>query len=102
MRSMKPKPNPESDAQTDAEAEAAPKPEDAPPPEYGIVDPPCRHLRSKGMYVYTDGPTDADTHEDYDNTIYWCLKTHKGFGPDNDEVHRDYCCDASRSCHEPL
>lgn len=61
---------------------------------------PCRHLRSKGMYVYTDGS--APDHDDYDNTIYWCLKSMKGFGPDDDVVERAACCDAARSCYQPL
>lgn len=61
---------------------------------------PCRHLRSKGMYVYTDGST--PDHGDYDNTIYWCLKSMKSFGPDDDMVDRESCCEASRSCYEPL
>jgi hypothetical protein len=62
---------------------------------------PCRHLRNKGMYVYTDGQSD-DTHEDYDNTIYWCLKTLTGFGPDDDFVDGQDCRNTSRSCYEPF
>jgi hypothetical protein len=61
---------------------------------------PCRHLRSKGMYVYTDGSDQG--HGDYDNTIYWCLKSMKGFGPDDDVVDREACCNTARSCYEPL
>jgi len=62
---------------------------------------PCRHLRNKGMYVYTDGVS-GESHEDYDNTIFWCLKTMKEFGPDDDLVGRDECQDPERSCYEPL
>jgi len=62
---------------------------------------PCRHLRSKGMYVYTDGRA-TDAHDDYDNTIYWCLKTMKGFGPDDEYVAGEDCRNASRSCYEPI
>ncbi len=61
---------------------------------------PCRHLRSKGMYVETDRGFDA--HDGYDNTIFWCLRTMKGFGPDDEMVDREGCLDTSRSCHEPL
>jgi hypothetical protein len=51
------------------------------------------------MYVYTDGsPSD---HGDYDNTIYWCLRSMKSFGPDDEMVNREACCDASRTCYEP-
>ncbi len=62
---------------------------------------PCRHLRSKGMYVYSDGRS-GDSHGDYDNTIYWCLKTHKGFGPDEEFVAGEDCRNAARSCYEPM
>jgi hypothetical protein len=67
-------------------------PPDAPPAS------PCRHLRSKGMYVYTDGL--HDPHGDYDNTIYWCLKTMKGFGPDDDMVNGEDCRNPARTCYE--
>lgn len=61
--------------------------------------PPCRHLRSKGMYVYTD---DSSTEEspDYDNTIFWCQKTLRDLGPDDGFVGREDCRDAARICHE--
>lgn len=62
---------------------------------------PCRHLRNKGMYIYTDG-TASESHEGYDNTIYWCLNTMKGFGPDDDFVSVEECRNASRSCYEAL
>jgi hypothetical protein len=52
------------------------------------------------MYVYTDGQS-APSHDDYDNTIYWCLKTMKSFGPDDDQVSGDECRNPSRSCYEP-
>ncbi|CAN5841883.1 hypothetical protein BH23PLA1_BH23PLA1_05030 [soil metagenome] len=81
-------------------AEPEPVPEFVPPPTYQQTDTPCRHLRNKGMYVYTDGP--AESHGDYDNTIYWCLRSMKAFGPDRDEVHREYCSDPARSCYEAL
>jgi hypothetical protein len=63
--------------------------------------PPCRHLRNKGMYVYTDGEAD-DAHSDYDNTIYWCLLTMKSFGPDDEYVDGRECRCATRSCYEPM
>jgi hypothetical protein len=61
---------------------------------------PCRHLRHKGMFVYTDG-CGGETHDGYDNTVYWCLKTMKGYGPDDDLVGSEECCTPSRSCYEP-
>ena len=62
---------------------------------------PCRHLRNKGMYVYTDGVS-GEAHDGYDNTIFWCLKTMKAFGPDDEFVGRDECQNPERSCYEPL
>lgn len=64
------------------------------------LENPCRHLRNKGMYVYTDGG--GNSHSDYDNTIFWCLKTMKSLGPDDDVVDRDECCNPDRSCHQPI
>jgi hypothetical protein len=74
-------------------------PDDLPVVE--AVTSPCRHLRSKGMYVYTDAQDDQD-HEDYDNTAYWCLKSMNNFGPDDEIVGRPECNNPSRSCHEPI
>jgi hypothetical protein len=59
---------------------------------------PCRHLRSKGMYVFSDSPE----HEDHGNSHYWCLKTMTHFGPDDGLVARDDCHASGRTCHEPL
>jgi hypothetical protein len=73
------------------------------PNDLPVVDEastPCRHLRNKGMYVYTDG-SGGEPHADYDNTIYWCLKTMKGFGPDDDFVGAEDCRNTSRACYEP-
>lgn len=63
--------------------------------------PPCRHLRNKGMYVYTDG-SGGESHDDYDNSIYWCVKTMKDFGPDDEMVGRADCRDPARPCYEPF
>lgn len=76
------------EAQADAEA---PEP---------IPGPPCRHLRSKGMYVYTDMP-EGQEHEEGDSTAYWCLRTMTGFGPDDEAASRLDCRDPGRSCYEP-
>jgi hypothetical protein len=52
------------------------------------------------MYVYTDGGGDA--HHGYDNTIYWCLKTMKSLGPDDDVADREECCNPERPCYQPV
>jgi hypothetical protein len=77
----------------------------APAPSEGLplVQPamPCRHLRNKGMYVYTDAQ-DHHGPEDYDNTIYWCLKTMKDFGPDDEAVGGHECRNHERSCFQAI
>ena len=78
-----------------SDANPADRPPDAP------TATSSRHLRNKGLYVYTDG-LGGDAHEDYDNTIYWCLKTMKSFGPDDDQVDGEACRDPSRPCYEPI
>lgn len=72
-------------------------PESPAPPQPG---PPCRYLRFKGMYVYTDESASEDS-SDYDNTIFWCQKNLKDIGPDQGFVGREDCRDTSRSCYEP-
>ena len=61
---------------------------------------PCRHLRHKGMFVYTDG-CGGETHDDPGSTAYWCLKTMKAFGPDDDLVNAEECASPARSSYEP-
>jgi hypothetical protein len=77
---------------------------EAGPEESGSADrsvcAPCRSLRNKGMYVYNGEY--SNPHEDYDNTIYWCVKTQKGFGPDDEMVSREDCTNTERVCYEPL
>jgi hypothetical protein len=63
--------------------------------------PPCRHLRSKGMYVYT-GVQESELEDDYDSTNYWCFETMKTFGPDDQGVGGRECRNSSRPCYEPI
>jgi hypothetical protein len=53
------------------------------------------------MYVFTDG-LPRERREDCDTTIYWCVKTLKGFGPDDESVAWDDCCRPERTCYEPF
>lgn len=69
-------------------------------PSAPVRSGPCQHLRHKGMYVYTDGSRDEE--HDEDSSVYWCLKTMKGYGPDDDIVDRAGCCRPGRVCYEPL
>jgi len=66
----------------------------------------CRHLRSKGMYVYGDLDPDqlaaesADTSTDHDG-YFWCLRTMSCLGPDKKELGRSEC-GPDRDCYEPV
>jgi hypothetical protein len=62
---------------------------------------PCRHLRSNGMYLYTDGAK-RESLEQYSSSVCWCHKTMNGFGPDDDMVGWLDCRNTSRSCYTPL
>jgi hypothetical protein len=78
---------------------------DSPDPvDLPIVEPKlaaCRHLRSAGMYLYSDGQA-RETHAEYDNTAFWCLKSFTNFGPDDEIVGRAECRDPARTCYEPI
>jgi hypothetical protein len=68
-----------------------------------VIEPPsapCRHLRNKGMYVYTGGSDEAE--DDYDSTNYWCFETMKSFGPDDQFVGGRQCRDSKRTCYQPI
>ena len=62
---------------------------------------PCRHLRSNGMYLYSDGTQD-ETRESYSSSACWCIKTMTNLGPDDDFVGWLDCRDSHRSCYVPL
>jgi hypothetical protein len=62
---------------------------------------PCRHLRTKSMYVFTDG-TSQESDDEYDSSAYWCMKTMKDFGPDDDFVSKRDCRSTERTCYEPF
>jgi hypothetical protein len=55
---------------------------------------PCRNLRCKEMY-YQGDEHDADA-----SGIYWCMKTHEGFGPDGEPCDKKRCC-TGRACYLP-
>lgn len=73
------------------------------PPDAPAPAPPCRFLRSKGMYVYTDADHEAEREEQgYDNTNYWCSRSLRDIGPDHGFVSRSECRDPARECYQPL
>ena len=79
----------------------SPEPSTEQSPPLVLSKTPCRHLRSKGMYVYTDTTNDS-VDEENDGSIYWCLSTMKSFGPDDEYVDRRECRNTGRSCFEPI
>ena len=90
----------ETDPDSTATPPATPLESSAEVPE-AELGTPCRHLRNKGMFIYTDG-SNPNPHYDYDNTIYWCLHTMKSYGPDDGLVSGDDCRDTSRTCYQPI
>jgi hypothetical protein len=79
----------------------SPEPEFLPVAQSEAVSIQCRHLRSKGMYVYSDR-AQAENRDDYDCSAYWCLKSMTNFGPDDHRVGKPECDNPSRSCHQPI
>ena len=70
-------------------------------PGPGPAASPCRHLRTNGMYIF-EGQPDRPDDDDYEPSGFWCLRTMKAFGPDEDFVGRRECRDSGRPCYEPL
>jgi hypothetical protein len=69
-------------------------------PPVDVTASPCRHLRSNGMYIFTDGQSAAHGGHDNSSSSFWCLKTMKGFGPDDDMVNGEECRNPARTCCE--
>jgi hypothetical protein len=61
---------------------------------------PCRHLRTKRMYIpaLAEGALDFDQ-DNNDQSFYWCNKTLTALGSDDAPAH-PCSCQPGRSCHE--
>lgn len=58
----------------------------------------CSSIRWKGLFIDADwDPTVPQSND----RIYWCLHTQNVIGPDGQVVDED-CCNANRSCYEPM
>jgi hypothetical protein len=53
------------------------------------------------MYVFNDGSREEAAEND-NCSSYWCSKTMKSFGPDDELVGGRECRDSARACYEPL
>jgi len=53
------------------------------------------------MYVFNDGSREEGAEND-NCSSYWCSKTMKSFGPDDELVGGRECRDCARACYEPL
>jgi len=64
------------------------------------VSLPCRHLRTKRMYIpsLAEGALDSENYRD-DQSFYWCNKTLTALGQDDEQVH-PCVCQPGRTCHE--
>jgi hypothetical protein len=61
---------------------------------------PCRHLRTKRMYIpaLAEGALDSEQGH-HDQSFYWCNRTLSALGRDDKAVHP--CdCQPGRACHE--
>lgn len=59
-----------------------------------LIALPCRYFRSKEMYYQGVGGEE----DEFASGVYWCIKTHEGFGPDGQDVGKTACC-AGRKCY---
>jgi hypothetical protein len=64
----------------------------------GPLQPPCRHLRSKAIYVAGQLEPPAEI-EQMGSGHCWCNHTQHVLGPDNLTVDRREC-NANRPCYE--
>jgi len=68
--------------------------------ENSVRSVPCRHLRTKRMYIpaLAEGALDLEQGS-HDQSFYWCNKTLTAIGLDDKQVHP--CdCQPGRTCHE--
>jgi len=64
-----------------------------------VPAPRCIHLQSKAMAVHGEGfESDADYQDGLTN--FWCLKSARALGPDNDTVGIEPCSNPDRDCYE--
>ncbi|HWG47245.1 MAG TPA: hypothetical protein VN688_31070 [Gemmataceae bacterium] len=61
--------------------------------------PRCQNLCCKAMVVYGESFADApDYHEG--SSDFWCIRTAKGHGPDDEGVSLSLCSDPLRECFQ--
>jgi hypothetical protein len=59
----------------------------------------CRHLRTKTMYYDFNREAALEVGPECATARYWCARTSRALGPDDDVVGREACV-ASRGCFE--
>lgn len=57
----------------------------------------CRFLRSKGMYINANEP---GAEQSVGDGHFWCSRTQRIYGPDEQLVADEYCREPSRRCYE--
>ena len=62
----------------------------------------CKHLRTKKMFTgATVMEAFADKLDEHASpSHFWCNRTQTVVGPDDQQVHKNSCCNASRPCFE--
>jgi hypothetical protein len=66
-----------------------------------IIEPPCRHLLSKGMYITGERIPDKQRDGVGDGNC-WCGHTQCIIGPDDQLVDRPRCSDTGRGCYQAV
>ena len=61
--------------------------------------PRCMHLHCKAMAVYGEA-FEMDPEYQAGLTAFWCLRTHKNRGPDDDDVSLEMCSNSERGCFQ--
>jgi hypothetical protein len=63
--------------------------------------PPCRHLRTKAMYIPAEAEHALDAEADGSaNAAFWCNRTQTCLGLD-EHLAEPAACQPGRSCYEP-
>jgi hypothetical protein len=63
-----------------------------------VPAPRCVNLYCKSMMVFGEA-FESDPDYQAGMTDFWCLRTSKGLGPDDQEASMDTCRDPERPCY---
>jgi hypothetical protein len=67
--------------------------------ELPVIAPRCMYLQCKAMVVYGESFEDDPDYQ-AGLTNFWCVRSAKSLGPDDDEVNLGRCTDPTRPCYQ--